>query len=80
MADKNTVVAIHLSHSEDLQEQSGFEVRKLSIVAEDYHTEENIVGYYSAGDRATCCAPAGHPGASCVDHHVDAAFRDPSRN
>ena len=62
MADKNTVVAIHLSRSEDLQQQSGFEVRELSIVGKDYRTEENIVGYYSAGDRATCRVPADHPG------------------
>src|SRR5712692_4140250 len=24
---------------------------KLSIVGKDYHTEENVVGYYNAGDR-----------------------------
>ena len=26
-------------------------MKKLSIVGKDYHTEENVVGYYNAGDR-----------------------------
>jgi hypothetical protein len=26
-------------------------MQKLSIVGKDYHTEENVVGYYNAGDR-----------------------------
>jgi hypothetical protein len=29
----------------------GFDVKKLSIVGSDYHSEENVVGYYNAGDR-----------------------------
>jgi hypothetical protein len=56
MTDKNVVVAIYESHSEaeealkELQ-KSGFDMKKLSIVGKDYHTEENVVGYYNAGDR-----------------------------
>ena len=34
----------------DLQ-KDGFDMKKLSIVGKDYHTEENVVGYYNAGDR-----------------------------
>ena len=30
---------------------SGFDMKKLSIIGRDYHTEENVVGYYNAGDR-----------------------------
>jgi hypothetical protein len=30
---------------------SGFDMKKLSIVARDYHTDEQVVGYYNAGDR-----------------------------
>jgi len=56
MSDKNAVVAIYETHSQaegalkELQ-KSGFDMRKLSIVAKDYHTEEQVVGYYNAGDR-----------------------------
>lgn len=54
--DKNAVVAIFKSHSEaetavkELQ-QSGFDMKKLSIVGRDYHTDEHVVGYYNTGDR-----------------------------
>ena len=32
-------------------EKSGFNLKKLSIIGKDYHTEENVVGYYNTGDR-----------------------------
>lgn len=32
-------------------EKSGFPMKQLSIVGKDYHTEENVVGYYNIGDR-----------------------------
>ena len=56
MPEKNAVVAIYDSHSqaeEALKElqRSGFDMKKLSIVGKDYHTEEDVVGYYNAGDR-----------------------------
>ena len=56
MTDKNSVVAIFDSHdrAEDAireLQKSGFDMKKLSIVGKDYHTEENVVGYYNAGDR-----------------------------
>ena len=53
---KNSVVAIFESHDQaedairELQ-KDGFDMKKLSIVGKDYHTEENVVGYYTAGDR-----------------------------
>ena len=56
MSEENAVVAIYDTHSqaeEALKElqRSGFEMKKLSIVGKDYHTEEHVVGYYNAGDR-----------------------------
>jgi len=52
----NSIVAIYPSHPtaeaavKELQ-QSGFDMKKLSIVGRDYHTEEHVVGYYNTGDR-----------------------------
>ena len=55
-AEKSAVVAIYETHEEaeeavrELQ-RSGFDMQKLSIVGKDYQTEEEVVGYYTAGDR-----------------------------
>src|ERR1700690_4161872 len=56
MPEKNAVVAIYPDHSqaeEALKElqRSGFDMKKLSIVGKDYHSDEQVVGYYNAGDR-----------------------------
>jgi hypothetical protein len=54
--DQNSVVAIFGQHSgaenavKDLQ-KGGFDIKKLSIVGRDYHTEDNVVGFYHTGDR-----------------------------
>lgn len=32
-------------------EKFGFDMKKLSLIGKDYHTEENVVGYYNTGDR-----------------------------
>ena len=56
MTNNNAVVAVYKSHTEaeaavkELQ-QSGFDMKKLSIVGRDYHTDEHVVGYYNTGDR-----------------------------
>jgi len=56
MTKNNSVVAIYKSHAEaeaavkELQ-QSGFDMKKLSIIGRDYHTDEHVVGYYNTGDR-----------------------------
>jgi uncharacterized membrane protein len=53
---ENAVVAVYHTHK-DAEEaigelkKSGFNLKQLSIVGKDYHTEENVVGYYNAGDR-----------------------------
>src|SRR5579872_470743 len=56
MADTNAVIAVYQTHSaaedavKELQ-KSGFDMKKLSVVGKDYHTDEQVVGYYNAGDR-----------------------------
>jgi hypothetical protein len=54
--NENSVVAVYPTHTaaeaavKELQ-QSGFDMKKLSIVGRDYHTDQQVVGYYNAGDR-----------------------------
>ena len=31
--------------------ESGFDIKRLSIIGKDYHTEEHAIGFYNAGDR-----------------------------
>lgn len=56
MTRENAVVAIYHTHTDaeaavkELQ-KAGYDMRKLSIVGKDYHTEEHVTGYYSTGDR-----------------------------
>jgi hypothetical protein len=50
------VAGVYNTHTEaeaavrELQ-KAGFDMKKLSIVGKDYHTEEHVVGYYNTGDR-----------------------------
>src|SRR3984957_15254459 len=52
----NSVVAIYDAHEKaehaikELQE-AGVDMKSLSIVAKDTHTDEHVIGYYNAGDR-----------------------------
>ncbi|MDE2276661.1 MAG: DUF1269 domain-containing protein [Burkholderiales bacterium] len=32
--------------------QAGFDLKSISIVGKDYHSEEHVVGYFNVGDRA----------------------------
>jgi hypothetical protein len=56
MSNQNAVVGIYQAHTEaeaavkELQ-KSGFDMKKLSVVGKDYHTEESVVGFYNAGNR-----------------------------
>ena len=56
MNKNNSVVAIYPSHTDvevaikELQ-QSGFDMKKLSIIGRDHYTDEHVVGYYNMGDR-----------------------------
>lgn len=54
--EKSSVVAVFSEHSgaeraiKELQ-NAKFDIKKLSIIGRDYHTEDNVVGFYSTGDR-----------------------------
>jgi uncharacterized membrane protein len=56
MCTCNSAVGIFNSHTlaedavKELQ-RGGLDIKKLSIVARDYHTDEHVVGYYNTGDR-----------------------------
>lgn len=54
--DPNSVVAVYSDHSaaeaavQKLKDEK-FDVKKLSIIGRDYHTEQSVVGFYNTGDR-----------------------------
>ncbi len=56
MSIENSVIAIYPQHSDaelaikELQ-RGGVDMHKLSIVGKGYHTDEQVIGYYNAGDR-----------------------------
>ncbi|MFZ0954720.1 MAG: general stress protein [Candidatus Sulfotelmatobacter sp.] len=56
MSRENSVVAVYQTHADadravkELQ-RGGVDMHKLSIVGKGYHTDEQVVGYYNAGDR-----------------------------
>jgi uncharacterized membrane protein len=56
MDNTSAAVAVYATHTEaelaikSLQ-KSGFDLKRLSIVGKDFHTEEHAVGYYNTGDR-----------------------------
>jgi len=64
MGKTNAAVAVYASHADaesaikSLQ-KSGFDMKKLSIVGKDYHTEEHAIGYYNTGDRVKFWGKAG---------------------
>jgi hypothetical protein len=54
--NKNAMIAVYSTHAEaelGIKElhKAGFDMEKLSIIGKDYHSEENVVGYYNTGDR-----------------------------
>jgi hypothetical protein len=56
MNQNNSTVAVYPTHTaaeaavKELQ-QSGFDMKKLSLVGRGSHTDEHVVGYYNTGDR-----------------------------
>ena len=56
MSDNNAIVSVYSTHQDaqnavnELQ-KGGFDMKKLSIIGRDYHTEQHVVGYYNTGDR-----------------------------
>ncbi len=58
MKKENAMVAIYNNHEEAEQaikklQKNGYDMKNLSIVGKDYHTDENVVGFYNMGDRMT---------------------------
>lgn len=56
MTENNSCVAIYDTHDEaeraiTMLEKAGFNMKSLSIVGRDYHSEEKVHGYYNTGDR-----------------------------
>jgi uncharacterized membrane protein len=56
MTKTNSVVAIYDTHSQAEEavknlQKSGVDMKQLSIVGKDYHSEEDVTGYYNTGDR-----------------------------
>jgi uncharacterized membrane protein len=54
--ENDSVVAVFNTHPEAEEGvkqllKAGLDSKKLSIVGKDYHSEENVVGYYNTGDR-----------------------------
>jgi Heat induced stress protein YflT domain len=47
------IYSSHIAAEASVRElqRSGFDMKKLSIVGKDYHTEEHVIGYYNIGDR-----------------------------
>lgn len=56
MAEINATVAIFATHEQadtaiKALQKAGFNMKNLSIVGKDFHTEEHAVGYFNLGDR-----------------------------
>lgn len=54
--NNNSVVGIFSNHDDaeiaiKALQQSGYNMKQLSVVGKEYQTEENVVGYYNTGDR-----------------------------
>jgi hypothetical protein len=54
--DAGAAVAVYPDHPEAeaairALQRGGFDMHKLSIIGADYHSEEDVVGYYTSGDR-----------------------------
>ena len=50
------VVAVYDSHTNAEEavaklSAASFDIKQISIIGKDYHTQENVVGYYTTGDR-----------------------------
>ena len=57
MSKTDIAVAIYDSHTQAEEAvhklaRAGFDMKTISILGKDYHSEEHVVGYFNAGDRA----------------------------
>jgi uncharacterized membrane protein len=57
MSEKQSAVVAtfntHIEAEDAIKEvqKAGFDMKKLSIVGKDYHSDENVIGYYNMDDR-----------------------------
>ena len=64
MSQNHSTIAIYATHvaaEEAIKElqRSGFEIRKLSIIGQDFHSSEHVVGFYNLDDRMKAWGRAG---------------------
>jgi len=57
MSKTDIAVAIYDSHSKaetavKALQRAGFDMKRISIIGRDYHTEQHVIGFLNAGDRA----------------------------
>lgn len=57
LSKTDIAVAVYDTHTQaesavQALQRAGFDMKKLSIIGRDYHTEEHVVGFLNAGDRA----------------------------
>ncbi len=57
MSKTDIAVAVYDLHTQaesavKALQRAGFDMKKISIIGRDYHTEEHVVGFLNAGDRA----------------------------
>ena len=57
MTKTDIAVAVYDHHTQaetavKALQRAGFDMKKISIIGRDYHTEEHVVGFLNAGDRA----------------------------
>jgi len=55
-SNENSVVAVYALHTDaesaiNMLKKSDFDIKKLAIVGQGYRTEDQVVGYYTTGDR-----------------------------
>jgi hypothetical protein len=79
MSETNSIVVVYKLHGDaetgvkELQ-RAGFDMKKLSILGKEYHTEEHVIGYYNAGDRMKYWGKMGAFWGSLWGFLVGAAF------
>ena len=91
----NSVVAVYATHPQSDEalrafQSTGFDMKKLSIVGKDYHTEGHGIGFYNAGDRvkfwgkrrsrptSSSSSPTG-PSMMCPPRSASSSARSPCR-
>ena len=57
MTKTDIAVAVYDNHTQaesavKALQRAGFDMKRLSIIGKDYHTEEHVIGFLNAGDRA----------------------------